>query len=145
MGGLGEPESPTVATAPHLPAVPAIDHHLPSVPATSNLPAAAMPDLEGDLGSGAFPPTPPPSNSGDLSFLYYAGPSAVIGLLLAGVICCFLRRRWARRRQITRLWQQHIQDSSNASYEPFLDGGVGSLNSPIQTATPAQRGSGPSV
>lgn len=71
-----------------------------------------------DVGSGE-------PGSGDLamgtgtdwSFLYFTVPISCFVLLAVGLASCHVRRRWVRRRQITRLWQQHIQDHSY-----FLDG-----------------------
>lgn len=78
----------------------------------------------GEPGSGE--PSPQPE---DLSFLYYTVPIVAVLLAVCACLCICLRRRAARRRQIMRLWQQHIQDASGQ--EPFLDASKGgSVNSP---------------
>ena len=85
----------------------------------------------GEPGSGSGEPSSgePSPQPEDLSFLYYTVPSVAVLLAVCACLCIYLRRRAARRSQITRLWQQHIQDAS--SQEPFLEVSKGgSVNSP---------------
>ena len=85
----------------------------------------------GEPGSGSGEPSSgePSPQPEDLSFLYYTVPIVAVLLAVCACLCIYLRRRAARRSQITRLWQQHIQDAS--SQEPFLEVSKGgSVNSP---------------
>ena len=85
----------------------------------------------GEPGSGSGEPSSgePSPQPEDLSFLYYTVPIVAVLLAVCACLCICLRRRAARRRQIMRLWQQHIQDASGQ--EPFLDASKGgSVNSP---------------
>ena len=85
----------------------------------------------GEPGSGSGEPSSgePSPQPEDLSFLYYTVPIVAVLLAVCACLCIYLRRRAARRSQIMRLWQQHIQDAS--SQEPFLEASKGgSVNSP---------------
>ena len=100
------------------------------------IPGETCPFLEegsgsGEPGSGSGEPSSgePSPQPEDLSFLYYTVPIVAVLLAVCACLCIYLRRRAARRSQITRLWQQHIQDAS--SQEPFLEASKGgSVNSP---------------
>lgn len=74
-------------------------------------------------GAGGASSSPPAIVGLDLkeALLDIGAPTLAAVLCFALAILCFCVRRWRRRRRIALLWQQHIQDTSGALGDSFLD------------------------